>query len=215
MTTAPQISADPDFPRADPATLARFAGLASSLITDSMERRGTVDSRIQTVWPGARLAASAFTVWTRPGDNLFMYPALDLAKPGDVVVINGGADESRAVLGEIVAGEAKTRGVAGFVVDGAVRDADGLADLQLPVFARGVTPAGPYKAGPSAVLEPIAVGGVVVAPGDIVVGDGDGVVVVPLARAAEVLAAAEAKRDREEERLAGIRTTLAEQAAAR
>lgn len=210
MATAPRTDLAGDFPRADPELLARFARLSSSVVSDVMDRRGALDSRIQAVWPGAGLVASAFTVWTRPGDNAFAYPAFDLMRPGDVVVVSGGGAESPALIGEILASEAKARGVAGFVVDGAVRDAAGLAEFEVPVFARAVTPAGPYKDGPFALLEPVAVGGAVVVPGDIVLGDGDGVTVVPLARAEEVLVAAEEKQREEEAKLASVTSRLAE-----
>jgi regulator of RNase E activity RraA len=165
---------------------------------------GVLDSRIQAIWPGARLAGPALTVWTRAGDNAAIHAALALGKPGDVIVVNGQGDESRALLGELMGGRAKAAGLAGFVLDGAARDAADLADLGVPVFARACTPAGPYKNGPGRVGATIAVGGVAVSPGDIVVGDGDGVVVIPLADAADVAAAAEAVFADESRRRAAI-----------
>jgi regulator of RNase E activity RraA len=178
-----------------------------------MNRLGSVDSRIKPVWEGARIVGSAFTVWTRPGDNQGLHEALKLVQPGDVLVVNGGGDESRALLGELIGGKARIRGAVGFVIDGAVRDATGLREYDMPVFARATTPAGPYKDGPHALLTRIAIGGVVVSPGDIIVADEDGVVVVPLDQADAVAAAAEAKqadeqaiRDQIENDLANLST---------
>ena len=124
-------------------------------------------------------------------DNLHLHSAIDLAAPGDVIVVNGGGDTSRALIGELMGTRAKVRGLGGFVIDGAVRDAADLGEMGMPVFARAVTPAGPYKNGPGRLLVPVALGGVCVSPGDIVLGDGDGVAVVPLAQAADVADRAE------------------------
>jgi regulator of RNase E activity RraA len=200
----------PDLPGvpADAALLSRFATLPAANIGDAMDRLGVLDSRIQAVWPGATIVGTAFTVWTRSGDNKLIHEAIEQARPGDVITVNGGGDESRALIGELIGGRAKARGIAGFVIDGAVRDAQGLAEYDMPVFARAVTPAGPYKFGPGILGEPVAVGGVVVTPGDIVVADGDGVVIIPLARAAQIADAAEAKRDREDASRATIEAAL-------
>lgn len=180
------------FPRPSPDTVRRLAALPVANIGDAMDRLGILDSRIQAIWPGAHLAGPTFTVWTRAGDNAAIHAAMELAQPGDVIVVNGQADESRALLGELMGGKARAAGIAGFVLDGAARDAADLAELQMPVFARACTPAGPYKFGPGRVATTIAVGGVAVSPGDIIVGDSDGVAVIPLAEAEVVAAAAEA-----------------------
>lgn len=193
-----------DFERPDPEVLARLAKLPAANIGDAMDRLGILDSRIQAIWHGARIAGPALTVWTRAGDNAAIHAALALGKPGDVIVVNGQGDESRALLGELMGGRAKAAGLAGFVLDGAARDASDLAAMGVPVFARACTPAGPYKNGPGRVGTTIAVGGVAVSPGDIVVGDGDGVVVIPFADAAEVATAAEAVFEDEARRRAAI-----------
>jgi regulator of RNase E activity RraA len=208
MTTPSAPEPDVDFPRVDPALLDRFSALPAANIGDAMLRMGCVDSRIQAVWSGATVHGSAFTVWTREGDNLFIHKALELARPGDVIVVNGCGDESRALIGELIGGRAKAKGLAGFVIDGAIRDASGLAEYGMPVFARAVTPAGPYKNGPGILAEPVAIGGVVVRPGDVIVGDADGVVVVPLDRAAAIAEQAEAKRDSEDASRAAIEEAL-------
>lgn len=173
--------------------LARYRSLPAANIGDAMHRLGMMDAAIKPVWTGATIVGAAYTVWTRPGDNKALHEALEHVQPGDVIVVNGGGDESRALLGELVAGKAKVKGVVGFVIDGAVRDAAGLEEYAMPVYARALTPAGPYKDGPFALASSVAVGGVVVNPGDIVVADEDGVVVVPLEQADLVAELSEAK----------------------
>lgn len=185
---------------ATPDLIARFARIPSANIGDGMDRLGLMDAGISPIWPGAVLAGPAFTCWTRSGDNLFIHKAIDEAQAGDVIVVNGDGDLTRALIGELIAARAKAKGIAGFVIDGAVRDAAGMQEYGMPVFARALTPAGPYKFGPGRLQVPVAVGGVSVAPGDIVVGDADGVAVVPLARAGEFVVAAEAVQSNEDER---------------
>lgn len=188
----------------------RFGALPTPNIGDAMERLGVLDAHIKSVWPGGRLAGPAFTVLTRAGDNAYLHRALAEAAPGDVVVVNGQGDETRALMGDLIGARARNAGIAGFVIDGAVRDAAGLQRIGMPVFARATSPAGPYKQGPGILGCPVAVGGVAVLPGDIVVGDEDGTVIVPLARAEEVLLAAEAVQEDEAGRM---RTILAQAAA--
>ncbi|MFT4030071.1 MAG: methyltransferase [Protaetiibacter sp.] len=187
--------------------IARLGALPTANIGDAMERFGSAEG-LRAIWPGARLAAPAFTVWTRSGDNLAIHQSLEQVVPGQVIVVNGGGDTTRALIGELIGGRARAAGVAGFVIDGAVRDASGLRELGVPVFARGVTPAGPYKNGPSRIGVPIAIGGVVVCPGDIVVGDEDGVVVVPRADATAVLERATKIFDDETDKRAVIEREL-------
>jgi regulator of RNase E activity RraA len=127
------------------------------------------------------------------GDNAGVHEAIDSLEPGDVLVVNGHGVRDRALVGELIAERLRARGCVGLVVDGAVRDVGDLEEIGFPVFARAVTPAGPYRHGPFRVGVPVAIGGVVVHTGDVVVADGDGVAVVPAAEAADVLARAEAK----------------------
>jgi regulator of RNase E activity RraA len=181
-----------DFTRPDPELVERVRRLPAANIGDAMDRLGVMDSRIKPLWPGATVAGPAFTVWTRAGDNAAIHVAMRLARPGDVIVVNGQGDETRALMGELMGGRAKVAGLAGFVLDGCARDASDLAELDVPVFARACTPAGPYKNGPGRVGVTIAVGGVAVSPGDVVVGDADGVVVIPAAELPTVVEAAEA-----------------------
>jgi regulator of RNase E activity RraA len=168
-----------------------FRGLAVSLVSDCLERlRGTSALRPLHA-SGARLAGCALTVKTRPGDNLFVHKALDLARPGDVLVVDAGGDGTNAVVGDLLAEYAATRGVAGFVVDGAIRDLAGFREF--PVWARGVSHRGPWKEGPGEIGAPVSVGGMVVLPGDLVLADEDGVVAVRRDEAADVLARARAR----------------------
>ncbi|MDQ0821912.1 regulator of RNase E activity RraA [Arthrobacter sp. V4I6] len=192
MTTPVLEAFDPDFPRPEQDVIDRLAKLPAANIGDAMDRLGVADSAIQAIWPGARFSGPAFTVWTRPGDNQGIHRALESARPGDVVVVAGGGDESRALLGELIGERAINLGIAGFALDGAARDAEALGEIGMPVFARAITPAGPYKNGPSRLGTPIAFGGVPVLPGDIIIGDSDGIVVIPREQAANVADAAEA-----------------------
>lgn len=197
MTAAsPTAPGAAGFTRPGAGLVAALGQLACANVGDAMERTG-IATGILPLWPDARLAGPAYTVWTRPGDNLVLHEALDRAAPGDVLVVNGAGDCSRALIGELMATRAIKRGLAGFVIDGAVRDRNALVELGLPVFARGVTPAGPYKNGPGGQLCAVAVGGLCVLPGDIVLGDGDGVVVVPQGSAHSVLEAARAIQNNE------------------
>lgn len=192
----------------------RFAELPVANVADAMERLHVCDSAIQAMWTGARVCGRAYTVLTRTGDNAFIHAALPEIAEGEVMVVAGGADTSRALIGELIAGRAAVRGVGGFVIDGAVRDADAIQVLGMPVFARAVTPAGPYKNGPGQLQVPVAIGGVVVRPGDLVLGDADGVAVVHVERAEEIATAAEAIHANEIVKLAVIEADLAARASA-
>ena len=167
-----------DFPRPEPELVELFRGLPVANIDDCMERTAAVASSVVPLGKG-QLLGTAFTVQVAPGDNLMFHAAMDMAKPGDVIVIDAGGFTERAIFGELMATYCKARGVRGIVCDGAVRDADRLGAMEdFPVYAKAVTPDGPYKNGPGQVNVPVAVGGRVVHPGDIVVGDGDGVLFI-------------------------------------
>lgn len=172
--------------------LAAYAEVPTAAIGDARDRLGVVDPRVRTMWPDARLAGRALTVLCRPGDNKGIHQALTVAGPGDVLVVDGGGDPSRALIGELIAHRALNRGVRGMIIDGAVRDVGALREAGFPVWAVGASPAGPYKAGPYRIGTDVSVGGVVVHRGDIVVADSDGVIVVPLADAERTLADARA-----------------------
>src|SRR5207302_4451763 len=134
-----------------------------------------------------QLCGPACTVKVFPGDNLMVHKALDVARPGDIVVVDTGRSASNAVLGDLVTTKAKHRQIAGFIVDGLIRDLPGILPLNFPVFARGTTPVGPLHRGPGEINYPISCGGVVVNPADLIVADGAGVVVVPRDIAPELL----------------------------
>ncbi|WP_258061923.1 RraA family protein [Arthrobacter sp. ZGTC412] len=182
----------------------RLSELPTPNIGDAMERLNVVDGAIASVWPGARMAGRAFTVYVAGGDNLGIHEAIPQLSVGDVLVVNGQGATHRALIGELIAGRAAVQGCAGFVLDAAVRDVRDLQEMGFPVFARSTTPAGPYRNGPFRVGEPVAIGSVVVRPGDVIIGDDDGVVVVPWEEAAAVAEAAEAKRDSEAHQRAEI-----------
>lgn len=185
-----------------------FRSIPAPNAGDAMNRLGIVDPQIQAVWSGAHCVGPALPVWTRAGDNLMIHKAIDMAKPGDIVVVNGQGDTARALFGELMAQTAAALGIGGMVFDGVVRDVASLAELKLPIFARGTSPAGPFKHGPGEIGRPIAVGGVVCAPGDIVIADADGVVIVPQADAQEVLEDAKAIHTKECQRIKEIRGGL-------
>lgn len=175
-------------------------------ISDIMNRLYTLTPQIRNqTAEHLRLLGPACTVKVFPGDNLMVHKSLDIAKPGDVIVVDAGASPMNAVLGDLVATKARHRGIAGFVVDGLVRDIEGILELNMPVFARGVTPIGPLHRGPGEVNYPIQCGGIVVHPGDVVIGDMNGVVIVPQEVAENVLAQLRARRQGEAEYLAAVK----------
>jgi regulator of RNase E activity RraA len=149
-------------------------------ISDQMNRLYTMVPAIRAVTPVDRVIGPACPVKVYPGDNLMVHKSLDIARPGDVVVVDTSASSLTAVLGDLVSTKARHRGIAGFVVDGLIRDLPAIRALgDFPVFARGVTPIGPLHRGPGEVGYPISAGGIVVRAGDVIVGDPNGVVVVP------------------------------------
>ena len=178
----------------------RLRKLATSLVSDVFGRWAGAPGLLPVAGlaPGQVVAGPALTVRTRPGDNLVVHKALDLARPGEVLVVAGGGQTDRAVLGGLMGQYAATRGLAALVVDGAVRDRADLAALAPPVFAAGVSHLGPYKDGPGELRGPVALAGLAVADGDLVIGDEDGIAVIPRGRAEEIVALAEEKRSAEE-----------------
>ncbi len=177
-----------DFPRLDPETVRAFAGFDTPEISDLLNRLYALDSEIACLSGGdVPLVGLACTVRTFPGDNLMVHKSLDVARPGDVVVVAASGGRSNAVLGDIVSTKAQHRGIAGFVVDGLIRDLPAIHELGFPVWARGTTPIGPLHRGPGEINFPVACGGVVVNPGDVVVADRAGAVIVPQQFAHELL----------------------------
>ena len=181
-----------EFTRPDPTVVREFAGIPTGVIGDSMGRCNSMVADMKPAWPGARIVGAALTVRTFPADNLMIHKAVTLAKPGDVLVVNAGGYKDYAVFGDLLGLSCKVHEVAGLVIDGATRDAEGMQAIRFPVFARAILPAGPFKDSPGAINVPVSCAGVPVRPGDIIVGDADGVVVVPQEHAADILAKAQA-----------------------
>ena len=178
------------------------AGLTSTLLADAGAL--PLASRIRTLTPGLAVFGPALTVQVPAGDNLAIHAALAHAQPGDVLVIDGAGHLERALMGGIMSTQARATGVAGVVIDGAMRDAAELRAMGMPSFAAGVHPAGPHKAGDGSVGLPVTCGDVNVSTGDWIFGDDDGVVVVPVARKNELISGALAKLGREQARLTAI-----------
>lgn len=186
------------FKRPDPALIELFRDMQVANIDDNMGRMGAVDSGIKPIGFKGQLLGTAFTVRVPQGDNLMFHAAMDLAKPGDVIVIDAGGFTDRAIFGELMAAYCKVRGLKGIICDGAVRDSGGLAAMtDFSVYARGANPNGPYKNGPGEINVPVTIGGKLVYPGDIVVGDDDGVLFIRPSQAEELAKATKAVEEKE------------------
>jgi regulator of RNase E activity RraA len=201
MNPGPGLRLRYDFERPDADTVTGLGRFPTPEISDLMNRLYAMVPAVKNLTDpdNHRICGPALTVKVYPGDNLMVHKSLDIAQPGDVIVVDGHRSPLTAALGDLVSKKARHRGVAGFVVDGVIRDLPEIKRLgDFPVFARDVTPIGPMHRGPGEINYPIACGGVVVNPGDIIVGDLNGVVVVPrefaddLLRRLEERAAAEA-----------------------
>lgn len=175
---ASNIDIAPSWDRADLDAIAALAQYPVALIGDAQKRMGLLSAQIELVTPGLKLAGTILPILAREGDNLAIHRALDDAQPGDVLVINGYGEISRAVFGDILGEICTSKGIAGVVIDGSTRDVDELTAMKLPVYARGVSPAGPWKNGPGQVGFPVACGNIVCNPGDAIIGDSDGLVVI-------------------------------------
>jgi regulator of RNase E activity RraA len=204
MGSTPDSDIRRDFERVAPEIVAQAGTFAASILADVAGRRGAVDGRIRRVVPGVRMAGPALTIEVRPGDNLMIHAAMALARPGDVLVVDGKADSTCALMGSIMISACRKLGLGGVVLDAAHRDTDELRELGFPVYSVGPNPNGPTKSVPGRINWPISCGGVAVHPGDLVVGDSDGVVVIPRDQAASLLPLAARKVEDERARLAGI-----------
>lgn len=189
-----------DIERADPEIIQRAHNYAAANLSDGMNKFYTMDYQIKQMYDSPKMVGSAVTVKVRSGDNLMLHKALGLIKPGDVLVVETQSGNSYAVAGELMVRCMKEIGLAGMVVDGTVRDLDECRKLGLPIFARGTVCGAGDKMGPGEVNFPVSCGGVVVMPGDIVVGDKDGVVVIPKDDAIDVFSAADKKLASEKKR---------------
>jgi RraA family protein len=194
-----------NFQRVSPDLVAKAAEHQAAIFSDIAGRRGAMHGRVRALRPHMKLAGPAFTVEVRHGDNLMIHAALSLAKPGDVLVIDGKADQTAALMGTIMMSAAKQVGLAGVVIDGAVRDSLEIAEMDFAVFSCGTNPNGPTKNLPGRIGHAITCGGVVVHPGDLVVADADGVVVVEREAVEGLLPLAEEKVQAESKRIAQIK----------
>lgn len=167
-----------DFERPSKELVEQFREIPVANLSDCMNRLFVMRSRIHPIGKGKRIIGTAFTVKAAPRDNLLFNKAIGMAKPGDVIVVDDCGNTDRSCCGDIMYRMAEAREIAGFVVDGSVRDIDHLEETEFPVFAAAVTPKGPYKNGPGEINTYISCGGQVVRPGDIIVGDQDGVLVI-------------------------------------
>ena len=181
-----------------------FKGLPVANISDCMARMSAGGSRLRPMHNGAAMAGPALTVKCRPGDNLMIHKALMLALPGDVIVVDAGGDLTNALFGEIMVATSVQIGLAGIVLNGAVRDSQEIARGAFPLYAAGVTHRGPFKDGPGEINVPIAIDGMVIEPGDLIVGDADGLLCVPYEQAEALLTATLQKMEAEKKMLADI-----------
>lgn len=194
-----------DFPRVPAHIVAQAAQYQPAVFSDIAERRGALHGRIAALRPRMKVAGPAFTVEVRPGDNLMIHAAISLAKPGDVLVIDGKGDQTSALMGTIMMTACKQLGLAGVVMDGAVRDSLDIDAMDYPVFSVGTNPNGPTKNLGGRIGHPVSVGGVTVHAGDFVIGDGDGVVVVEREKIEALLPLAAHKVTAEAKRIAAIK----------
>jgi RraA family protein len=194
-----------DFERVSPALVRQAGEFQAAILADVNGRRGAMHGRIAALRPRMKLAGPALTVDVRPGDNLMIHAAIALAKPGDVLVIDGKGDQTAALMGTIMMTACKQLGLAGVVIDGAVRDSLELDEMDFPVFSVGTNPNGPTKNVPGRIGHPVSCGGVTVRSGDLVVADADGVFIVERERAESLLPLARKKVHDEAARIEQIK----------
>jgi regulator of RNase E activity RraA len=199
------FSVQPIARRVNPEIVRKYRSLPVANVSDCMSRLSGGGPRLRPYHSGGVLSGPAFTVKTRPGDNLMVHKALDIASPGDVVVVDAGGDLTNSIVGEIMMTYAMKRGLAGLVINGSIRDSDAVRQMSIPVYAAGVTHRGPMKSGPGEIGRAIAFDGMVIEPGDLMIGDGDGVLCIPFDEVEEVYQAAAAKHKAEDKILADLK----------
>ena len=185
-------------PQPSSKTIAALRKIATAHLSDNMHRLHAIGPDLWPCHKGGKLVG--------PGDNLMVHKAIDIARPGDVIVVDAGGINTQAIIGEIMSSLAERNGVAGMVIDGAIRDADALAQSAFPVYASGVTHRGPYKNGPGEINVPVVIGDAVVNPGDIIIGDDDGLLALPQDLAEETIVLALEQAKKEAAMLKAIRT---------
>jgi 4-hydroxy-4-methyl-2-oxoglutarate aldolase len=184
----PVVTLKRQIERPHAAQIDALKGVPTGFVVDLMMGQGAVDQRIKPLWPDSAFTAPVLTADCGPRDNLGLLVALEVAEPGDVIALATGGFEETAVLGDHVAAMAKNKGVVAFVTDGLVRDVDGLIEVGFPVWCAGVSPNSPYKSGPCEVGTSVTLGGVAIQSGDLLVGDRDGVAVIPRRKIDDVIA---------------------------
>lgn len=194
-----------DFERTSADLVRQAAEFQPAIFADVAGRRGALHGRIRALRNRMKFAGTALTVEVRPGDNLMIHAAIALAQPGDVLVIDGKGDQSAALMGTIMMTACQKLGLAGVVIDGAVRDSVEIDEMDFPVFSVGTNPNGPTKLAPGRIGHPVSVGGVTVHPGDLVLGDADGVVVIERQRVGSLIQAAGIKVAEEAARIRAIK----------
>ena len=194
-----------DFPRLDVPLMQDLMQFETPDISDLLNRLYAIDPEIRCLSGNYRICGPVCTVKVFPGDNLMVHKALDIARPGDVVVVDGSGSRANALIGDIICTKAKHRGIQGFAIDGLIRDLPGIRELGFPVFARGTTPIGPLHRGPGEINFPIACGGTVINPGDVIVGDDAGLVVVPKDIVQDVVDRLSAQREGNRAYLSSVR----------
>src|SRR3981081_3201811 len=190
--------------RVSPEFVRKSRSLPVANVSDCMSRLTGGGPGLRPYHAEGVLSGPAFTVKTRPGDNLMVHKALDIASPGDVVVVDAGGDLTNSIVGEIMITYAMKRGLAGLVINGSIRDSDAIRQMSIPVYAAGVTHRGPMKSGPGEIGRAVAFDGMVIEPGDLIIGDGDGVLCIPFGEVEEVYQAAAAKNKAEDKTLEGL-----------
>jgi 4-hydroxy-4-methyl-2-oxoglutarate aldolase len=201
----PALTIRKQFARPDPQHVTAFQGVQSGYVVDARGRKGALDHHIRPLSNNTAFCGVAVTVQTRPRDNLACWAALEVCQAGDVLVIACNAYEEASVVGDVFIAMARSNGVVACITDGMVRDIAGINDVGIPVFARGLTPNSPFKDGPGEIGLSIAIGGVTVDSGDIIVGDRDGLVVVPRGEAVDVLRELVAVRAKEAQMEEGVK----------
>ena len=197
---------EPDVERPDRDVVAAFEEIPSTIVSDVTGNVGrTMDAGLSPASDGVDLAGTAVTVKAAPGDNLIIHKAITMASPGDVLVIDCDGYTGVGHVGELMCESCRANDLAGLVIDGGYRDSREIAEMDFPVYGRGVNPQGPLKQDPGSVNVTVSCGGVSVDPGDVVVGDDDGLAVVPGEDAQDVLELARAKLESEEETREEIR----------
>ena len=187
-----------------PETVAKFRELPVANVSDCMSRMLAGGARLRPMHAGGVLAGPALTVKTRPGDNLMIHKALNIAQPGDIIVVDAGGDLTNSLIGEIMLSFAAKQGVAGIVINGAIRDLGTISKGSFPVYAAGVTHRGPYKDGPGEINVTIAIDGMIIEPGDLMLGDEDGLLCVPYDLTEGLYRDTKKKYDGEQKQLAEI-----------